>query len=79
MPTILRERGFRFVIFVDEPNEPAHVHVFKDDKSAKVRLTPAIVIINRGFRPHEISEFLAVIEAKKTHLVTEYERIHGTN
>ncbi|MEI6070947.1 MAG: DUF4160 domain-containing protein [Verrucomicrobiae bacterium] len=78
MPTILRESGYRFMIFVDEPDEPAHVHVFKDDHAAKIRLDPAQVVVSRGFRAHEVSEFLAIIETHKFDLITEYERIHGS-
>lgn len=78
MPTILRVRGYRFMIFVDEPNEPAHVHVFKDDNAAKFRLSPPEVHVNYGFRPHDISEILEIIEDHKTQLIAQYERIHGT-
>jgi len=78
MPTILRERGYRFMVFVDEPDEPAHVHVFKDDNAAKVRMDPVQVLVSRGFRAHELTEFLAIIESHKYELITEYERIHGS-
>ena len=78
MPTILRERGYRFMIFVDDPDVPANVHVFKDENAAKIRLDPVLVLVSRGFRPHEAAEILAIIETHKSQLLTEYERIHGT-
>ncbi|HKI37036.1 MAG TPA: DUF4160 domain-containing protein [Gemmataceae bacterium] len=35
MPTILRNGPYRFYFYSHEPNEPPHVHVDRDDLSAK--------------------------------------------
>ncbi len=35
MPTILRAGPYRFYFYSHEPNEPAHIHVDRDDCSAK--------------------------------------------
>jgi len=66
------------MVFVDEPDEPAHIHVFKDDNAAKVRLNSNHVLLNRGFRAHEVAEFISIIETHKSELTEAYERIHGT-
>jgi len=35
MPTVLRSGPYRFYFYSHEPNEPPHVHVDRDDQSAK--------------------------------------------
>jgi hypothetical protein len=37
-----------------EPNEPAHVHVDRDDQSAKFWLDPVALARNLGFGPVEL-------------------------
>lgn len=37
-----------------EPNEPPHVHVDRDDQSAKFWLNPVALAWNLGFRPPEL-------------------------
>ena len=39
MPTVLRSGPYRFYVYSHEPNEPLHVHVDRDDLSAKFWLT----------------------------------------
>ncbi|MGI0479290.1 DUF4160 domain-containing protein [Geminocystis sp. CENA526] len=38
IPTVLRYKGYRF--YSHEPNEPPHIHVDKDNLSAKFWLSP---------------------------------------
>jgi hypothetical protein len=40
MPTIHRERGYRFFFFMADGYEPPHVHIEKDDNAAKLWLDP---------------------------------------
>ena len=40
MPTVLRSGPYRFYFYSHEPNEPPHVHVDRDDLSAKFWLQP---------------------------------------
>jgi len=40
MPTVLRERGYRFFFYMADRLEPAHIHVERDDSAAKVWLDP---------------------------------------
>ncbi|HET9305930.1 MAG TPA: DUF4160 domain-containing protein [Candidatus Sulfotelmatobacter sp.] len=35
MPTVLRSGPYRFYFYSHEPNEPPHIHVDRDDLSAK--------------------------------------------
>jgi hypothetical protein len=40
MPTILNTGPYRIYFYSHEPNEPPHVHVDRDDQSAKFWLNP---------------------------------------
>jgi len=35
VPTVLRERGFRFFFYADDRTEPRHVHVQREARTAK--------------------------------------------
>ena len=51
MPTILRSGPYRFYFHSHEPNEPPHVHIDRDDLSAKFWLEPVGLARNLGFTP----------------------------
>lgn len=79
MITVLREGGFRFVIFTDD-HEPAHVHVFGDGE-AKMQL------IGDGGAPELLSTFrmkagdvrkaMAIVMSNRDALLARWEQIHG--
>ena len=54
MPTVLRTGPYRFYFYSHEPNEPPHVHVDRDDLSAKFWLRPIGLARNFGFSPKEL-------------------------
>ena len=56
MPTVLRQGPYRFYFVSHDVNEPPHVHVDRDDFSAKFWLRPVLLARNLGFRPHELRE-----------------------
>jgi hypothetical protein len=66
MPTVLRSGPYRFYFWSHEPNEPPHIHVDRDNLSAKFWLNPVSLARTVGFRPHE----LRIIQT----LVTEHQR-----
>ena len=47
-----------------EPNEPPHVHVDRDDQSAKFWLSPVALARNLGFSPVELREDSAHVKGK---------------
>ena len=61
MPTIHREGPYRFYFFSHEPNEPAHVHVDRDECSAKFWLDPVGLVRNYGFSSRELNRVHAVV------------------
>lgn len=55
MPTLLRTVPYRFYFYSREPNEPPHVHIDRDDRSAKVWLHDCAVAANIGFPAKELN------------------------
>lgn len=55
MPTVFREKGFRFFFFSREGAEPPHIHMERDDRYAKFWLEGPALAHNRGFRSHELA------------------------
>jgi len=68
MPTVLRVRGYRFFFFSSEEGEPPHVHVEKNDASAKIWLNPAVLQKSTGFKPHEINAILKLTQQHEAEL-----------
>jgi hypothetical protein len=65
MPTLLFINGFRFFIYSNENNEPAHVHVLKGNGYGKIWLEPKIEIVYlEGFSNNEVKK---IREAVATH------------
>ena len=62
VPTILRERGFRFFFYMADRFEPPHVHVQRDDCAAKLWLDPLEFSFAEGFRQHECNEILRITQ-----------------
>jgi len=56
MPTVLRTGPYRFYFYSHEPNEPPHVHVDRDQFSAKFWLQPVALARNAGFPPVELKK-----------------------
>ena len=70
MPTVLRSGPYRFYFYCHEPNEPAHIHVERDDLAAKFCLDPVELARNFGFRAHELG-------ADTIHCGTAQQRVPG--
>lgn len=54
MPTISRIGPYRVYFYSHDMEEPPHVHVDRNDSSAKFWLTPVALASNIGFRPKEL-------------------------
>lgn len=75
MPTVLESGPYRMYFYSHEPNEPPHVHVDRDDSSAKFWLDPVALAGNLGFAPVELRRVQRLIVENRTLLLEEwYER-----
>ncbi|WP_322791588.1 DUF4160 domain-containing protein [Bellilinea sp.] len=61
-PTVLKIGSFRFFFYSGDFQEPPHIHVERDQCTAKIWLHPVRLDHNRGFRAHEIREILSLVE-----------------
>jgi hypothetical protein len=65
MPTVLRWKGYRFYFYSYEPNEPAHIHVDRDDSSAKFWLSPVAVARNAGYSAPELNYLVRFVRENR--------------
>jgi hypothetical protein len=77
MPTVLRHGPYRFYFYSHEPGEAPHVHVDRDDDSAKFWLDPVGLARNLGFRPHELRELERLVTNHRSKLLEEWHGYHG--
>ena len=54
MPTVLRIGPYRFYFYSHEPNEPPHIHIDRDNQSAKFWLEPVQLARNIGFSARDL-------------------------
>ncbi|MEX6507347.1 DUF4160 domain-containing protein [Jiella sp. M17.18] len=75
MVTVLREGGFRFVIYTDD-HEPAHVHVFGDGE-ARIDLLRLVPLSVRGMKHRDVGEALEIVARNRISFIARWEQIHG--
>ena len=73
MPTVLRSGPYRVYFYSHEPNEPAHVHVDRDEQSAKFWLNPVRLGGNLGFKPAGIASYPAHAGESRRRVIGEVE------
>ncbi len=69
MPTIRRVGPYRVYFFSNEAHEPPHVHVDRDEYSAKFWLAPLGLAHNLGFGAVEIRQVFRLLEALESDLL----------
>jgi Domain of unknown function (DUF4160) len=62
MPTVLRVGPYRFYFYSHEPNEPPHVHIDRDNSTAKFWLEPVTLANNIGFRAKELRKLQVTVQ-----------------
>ena len=79
MPTVLRLGPYRFYFYSHEPNEPAHVHVDRDDLSAKFWLVPVQLAANFGFRASELRAIQSIVEQHRVLFIEAWNEFFGNS
>ena len=77
MPTVLRSGPYRVYFYSHEPNEPPHVHVDRDERSAKFWLAPVALASNLGFSARELRRIEALIRDNQRILSEAWRGYHG--
>jgi hypothetical protein len=68
MPTVLRIGPYRFFFFAGDRDEPAHIHIEREDKVAKFWLDPVRLQSSGGFSRNEIIRIQRVVGEYQTQL-----------
>jgi hypothetical protein len=74
MPNLLRIGPYRFYFYSHEPNEPAHVHIDRDDLSAK---NPVSLARNLGFNARELRQIERLVTENETTLLEAWNGYFG--
>ena len=78
MQTILRSGPYRFYWFSNEGVEPPHIHVDRDNQSAKFWLNPVNLARNIGFSGREFQTIRSIIELNHSYLLEVWHEHHGS-
>ena len=77
MPTVLRSGPYRFYFWSNDSGEPPHVHVDRDDQSAKFWLDPVQLAKNVGFREHEVNDIQSIVIEQRTLFLERWNEFFG--
>jgi hypothetical protein len=69
MRVVLRNGPYRFYFYSHEPNEPPHVHVDRDNLSAKFWLNPVGLARNLGFNARELRQIERLVATNQARLM----------
>ncbi|MGX2956051.1 DUF4160 domain-containing protein [Ursidibacter arcticus] len=71
MPIVLTYKGYRIYFYSNEgiPLEPAHVHIDKAGKTAKIWLNPISIAQNFGFSSKELKEICDYLQKYERFIV----------
>lgn len=77
MPTLLVWRGYKFRFYALDMDEPPHVHIVKNGKSAKVWLRSLDLANNKGYNDRELKELLALIRQNQSVWIEAWNEFFG--
>lgn len=80
MPTVLLSMGFAFKVLTRD-HDPAHVHVYRNDTTAKIGLgseeVAPYLILNLGMSTKDLRKALEIIEQNQTMFLIAWRKYHG--
>lgn len=76
MPTILREKGYRFFFYSNE-HLPRHIHVSGKDGEIKVELDSLKLVYNFNMKEKDVGKILEIINKKRFVFVREWDEFHN--
>ena len=77
-PTILRVKSYRLCFYAGDKDEPAHIHIERDDKIAKFWLDPIRLQSSGGFSRIEISKIHKIIIKNHSKLLEAWNEYFGS-
>ena len=77
MPTVMRVGPYRFFFYTGDREEPPHVHVERDDRTAKFWLDDVRLQDSRGFGRAEIRRIQRLVEGKQKQILRSWHEYFG--
>jgi hypothetical protein len=77
-PVVLRSGPYRFYFVSHDLHEPPHVHVDRDDLSAKFWLDPVALAYNLGFPARELRKLETLTSERQNALLEAWNDYFGT-
>ena len=77
MPTAFRTGPYRFFFYSADGDEPAHVHVEREEQAAKFWLDPVRFEESRGFRANEIRRIERLVLENRETLLRAWNEFFG--
>ena len=77
MPTVLRAGPYRFFFYAGDKDEPAHVHIEREDRVAKFWLDSVRIHNDGGFSANEINRLLELVEQERETLLRAWNEYFG--
>ncbi|MBL8023106.1 MAG: DUF4160 domain-containing protein [Elusimicrobia bacterium] len=66
MPTVFREKGFRFHFYSNESFEPCHIHISGHGGEAKFWIPSCQLVWSQGLNSHDLRVLMKILGAKKS-------------
>lgn len=73
MPTVLRSGPYRLFFYSSDGDEPPHVHVERDENTAKFWLGSVRLQSSGGFKPAEVRQIQRLVEERRAELVRSWD------
>ena len=77
MPTALRIGPYRFFFYAGDGDEPPHIHIERDNSTAKFWLDPVRLQRSRGFSGHELGRIQKIVEENRQQLLGSWNDFFG--
>ncbi|MDC7240502.1 MAG: DUF4160 domain-containing protein [Spirochaetales bacterium] len=78
MPTVIRIGPYRFYFYSHEPNEPPHIHIDRDDSTAKFWISPVHLARNTGFTAKELNHLEKLVQENENKIMEAWNGYFGT-
>lgn len=72
MPTVFRFGPYRFYFYASDGAEPAHVHVERDDETAKFWLDPVRLQSSGGYSRRELNQIQRMVQENRDQLLRSW-------
>jgi hypothetical protein len=72
MPTVLRTGPYRFFFYAGDRDEPPHIHIGRDENTAKFWLSPVRLQNSGGFGRTEISRIQRIVDENREDLLRSW-------